>query len=334
MTLEFAVITWRIGVYAYAWVLMIPFCALVFYQLHIKNKTIHMLAGNREHLLFLHTSLWRRRVKAALFLMGVFFLCVSLLRPGWGKKEETVQQEGRDVFIALDISRSMLAQDMEPNRLECAKKCIKTILPLLSCERVGLIIFSGSACIQCPLTEDYSAFTMFLDHVDVETISSGTTALDRALTEALDAFARMPDKKNKLLVLLTDGEDFSYNLDSVRERAQDEGLQIFAIGIGSTQGAPIPLYNDKDVQIGHQRDAQGNVVLSRLNEEVLKNLVDQIGGHYINVQDDKKGLQTLVSHIQQYDKEAFEEKTWNHIKEQYPYFLACSFICFALEWIL
>lgn len=334
MTIEWLNITWRISGYAYAWILIPFIVVLILYQVYLKNSAIRALAGSRERLLFLYTSPWRRRAKALAYVVAILFLGVALLRPQWGKKEKTVQQEGRDVLIALDISRSMLAQDMEPNRLECAKKCIKAVLPLLSCERVGLIVFSGSAFIQCPLTEDYSAFSMFLDHVDVETISSGSTALDSALTQALNVFARIPDKKNKLLVVLTDGEDFSSNLSSVRERAQDEGLHVFAIGVGSHEGAPIPLYNEKGIQIGHQRDEQGNVVLSKLNQDMLQQLVKDVSGQYVHVKDDREGLQALVKCIQQYEKEKFEEKTWLQLQEQYPYFLAVSFICFALEWLL
>lgn len=333
MTVELFGITWRIGIYAYAWILFCIICVIIIHQLYIKNNVIRLLAGNREHTLFLYTSPLRRFIKMVLILVGSLFLAITLLRPQWGKKENTVQQEGRDVLIALDISRSMLAQDIEPNRLESAKQCIKSMLPLLSCERVGLILFSGSSFVQCPLTEDYAAFTMFLDHVDVETISSGSTALDRALTQALDAFSRMPDKKNKLLVILTDGEDFSYNLDAVRMRAQDEGLQIFAIGIGSSEGAPIPLYNEHGVQIGHQRDEHENVVISRLNQEILQQLVHEVGGQYVHIKD-KNGLNTLINTIQKYDKEKFEERTWTQLQEQYPYFLVVSFICFALEWLL
>lgn len=334
MIVECAGIIWRIGSYAYGWVIIPLLCVLIMYQLQLKNRTVHALAGTRETVLFAHTSVWRRRFKSLLLICAVLCLGLTLLRPQWGKKEEVVQQEGRDVFIALDVSRSMLAQDMEPNRLECAKKCILSMLPLLSCERVGLILFSGSSFVQCPLTEDYSAFKMFLEHVDVETISSGTTALDCALSQVLDAFERIPGKKHKLLMLLTDGEDFSDNLDAVRERAHDEGLHIFAIGIGSPEGAPIPLYDERGKHIGHQRDEQGNVVLSRLNQETLQQLVRNVGGQYVNVKDDRDGLRTLVHAIQQYDKEKFEEKTWTQLQEQYPYFLALSFICLALEWLL
>ena len=182
-----------------------------------------------------NVSLSKQLLKSVLIAIGFLFLCLALLRPQWNKSEETIMQEGRDLYIALDISRSMLATDCEPNRLIFAKEKIKRLVKQLSCERVGLILFSGSAFVQCPLTSDYSAFFLYLDAVDAELISSGTTALDQAIQQALNSFAATPDRKSKLLVLFTDGEDFSNNLHDMKKAATEAQLSIFTIGVGTPE---------------------------------------------------------------------------------------------------
>ena len=243
-------------------------------------------------------------------------------------------QQGRDVFIALDISRSMLATDCVPNRLACAKQKIKSLLSYLSCERVGLILFSGAAFVQCPLTKDYGSFFTFLDQVDVETISSGSTNISAAIIEALRAFEAIDKKKNKLLVLFTDGEDFSSQLGSVKERAREQSLHIFAIGVGTTQGAPVPLINDQGKQNGHQKDEKGNVVISRLNESLLKNLAADVGGKYISLATDNSDIEQLVRTITSYEKEQLDEIKMNQLHDWYHYFVALGLMALLLEWLL
>ena len=272
--------------------------------------------------------------KMVLMTLGMLFLFLALLRPQWNRREETVMQEGRDLFIALDVSRSMLARDYEPDRLNFAKKKIKRLLHTLDCERVGLLLFSGTAFVQCPLTSDHAAFTMFLDSVDVETISSGTTALDLAIKKVLEAFGQNPDRKNKLLVLYTDGEDFSSNLAGVKRQAHQEGLHIFTMGVGTPEGAPIPLLDEKGKPKGHQLDQKGAVVISRLNEGILHTLAADSGGAYIRLTQDDTDIKALMRQVQQFEKEQLEDKKFATLEEQYPYFLLISLISFALEWLL
>jgi len=243
-------------------------------------------------------------------------------------------QEGRDLYIALDISRSMLATDSSPNRLICAKEKIKRLIKKLSCERVGLILFSGSAFVQCPLTSDYAAFHLYLDAVDAELISSGTTALDQAIRQALTSFVSIPERKSKLLVLFTDGEDFSHNLNDIKQEATDSHLSIFTIGVGTPEGAPVPLFDHHGNIIGHQKDAKGGVVISRLNEGILRTLSQDAGGSYIRATDNDDDVTAFVSAVNAFEKEELAEQKFSRYEDQYHYFLLVSFICFALEWLL
>ena len=269
-----------------------------------------------------------------LLLIGIIFLLMTLLRPQWDKKEQKISQEGRDLLIAIDISRSMLAQDLKPNRLEFAKAKIKKLLYNLSCERVGLIIFSSSTFMQCPLTTDYGAFLMFLDKLAVDTISHGSTAIDQAIKEGLRAFESDATKKTKLLIIFTDGEDFSTDLQDVKEKAIQERLSICTVGVGTPHGAPVPIIDKAGKQIGWEIDDQGNVVMSCLNENLLMSLAQQAGGKYVRSVQSDDDIKTLIHTINKFEKDSYEDKIYESLQDQYPYFIAISFLCFALEWIL
>ncbi len=217
----------------------------------IKKAVAFLVHPTYRTTLFQHFSLKRSFAKMVLLLAGLIILFLAFLQPQWGKKEERVVQEGRDVLVLLDISRSMLAQDFKPNRLEFAKLKIKHMLSQLDADRVGLVLFSGTAFLQCPLTQDYGAFSMFLDQVDVETISSGTTAIDTALSTAVEVYSLAPERKSRLVILFTDGEDFSLDLAGIEKKAEELKLTVFALGVGTLEGAPIPIID----QQGNQTDA-------------------------------------------------------------------------------
>ncbi|MFC1842582.1 VWA domain-containing protein [Candidatus Dependentiae bacterium] len=299
------------------------------------KKVVRELAGSsRVSTLFKHFSRTRNIIKIILLSIGFTSLFLGLLRPQWDKKEEVVAQKGRDLFIAIDISRSMLAQDYKPNRLAFAKEKIKKLVSNLKSERVSLVIFSGSTVVQCPLTADMSAFFMFLDQLDVETISSGTTALDQPIKQVLQMLRDKKNKKTKLLVLFTDGEDFSSNLAGIREKAAKEGLKIFTMGVGTPEGAPIPLITKEGKRQGHIKDKSGNAVISRLNEGILSSLAIETGGEYIRLTESDNDLRRLISLVEKFEKEKFEDKKLPALQERYNYFLLVSLVCFSIEWIL
>jgi Ca-activated chloride channel family protein len=323
----------------YAVWFIVPLCIfvslIVVRRVMRTHKALQALRSSSARFLLQGTSSGRLVIKALLCVLGFIFLTSTFLRPQTYKKDQVIKQEGRDLLIAVDVSRSMLAQDCEPNRLAVTKQKIRTLVNQLSSDRVGLVLFSGSACVQCPLTSDYAAFFMFLDALDVETISSGSTALDQAIRQSLEVFKQVPSRKNKLLVLFTDGEDFSTNLSGIKQEAQQERLTIFTLGVGTMQGAPIPLFDEKGKQIGHQKDKKGSVVISRLNEVMLQELAQETGGFYVRVTcENDKDIATLVQKVTSYEKEHFEDKKLAQREEQYHWLLMVSFICFALEWIL
>ena len=324
---------WSLLWYTVLMTLFVGICLTVktlkFYQV-----TRRLVSQKFKSLLLQNGSLIKRLTKNILFLMGFVFLMLALLQPQWDKQEEVVEQEGRDLLIAVDISRSMLAKDVEPSRLEFAKQKIKKLLYNLSCERVGLILFSGTTVLQCPLTTDYAAFFMFLDQIDAETISSGTTSIDQAIRQALAVFDKLATKKTKLLCLFTDGEDFSTNLSGIKEQAASQGLSIFTFGVGSEHGAPIPIIDQSGKQTGFEKDDQGNVIMSKLNEGILSNLSKKTGGKYIHATTSDHDVQELINSVDLFEKDKLEDKTIGRLQEKYYYFVAVSFICFVLEWLL
>lgn len=317
------------------WTLLLACIAALLLCVRYRKQLQARFALVGVHTQFLkNVSPQKQLLKSALMFTGVLFLCIALLRPQWDKSEETIIQEGRDLYIALDISRSMLATDCAPNRLHFAKNKIKNLVKKLSCERVGLILFSGSAFVQCPLTSDYGAFYLYLDAVDAELISSGTTALDQAIMQALTSFASAPDRKSKLLALFTDGEDFSQNLNSIKQDAAESGLSIFTFGVGTPEGAPVPLFDAHGKLLGHQKDAQGGIVISRLNEGILHSLSQDAGGRYIRAIDGDDDIALFIRAVHAFEKEQISERKHSRYEDQFHYFLLVSFICFALEWLL
>ncbi len=310
-------------------------CFFIVYKKYKLISFVNKLALLKwQSLLLPHYSRFKIIIKSILLLSGLICLFIALIRPQWGVKEEVVEQMGRELFIGLDISRSMLASDVKPHRLAFAKSKIRRLIKLLEAERVGLLVFSGDALIQCPLTRDTAAFNLFLDAVDVETISSGTTALDQALLKIISIFNSMPTCKDKVVVMFTDGEDFSSNLSAVKTKAHDMGIHIFTYGVGTEQGAPVPIIDDQGKSIGHQKDAQGNVVISRLNFGILKNLAQESGGVYISPTQNDDDLDILVRQVEKYEKQKYEDKEISKKEERFYYFLLVAFFCFLFEWIL
>ncbi len=303
-------------------------------QLYKKMRIRQALSAPSQYKkLFIGYVAWRTIARPILLLLGLICLGFVLVRPQWGQEEQKIEHRGRHLFIALDVSKSMLAADLRPSRLEAAKNKIRELVKLLRSDMIGLILFSGEAFVHCPLTTDERAFSMFLDHVDAQIISSGTTALDAAIKKAITSF-NASGAPTKLLIVFTDGEDFSSNLLSIKEQAQQEKLTIFTTGIGTPQGAPIPLFDQQGIIVDHQKDEDGSVVISRLNEGMLRALAVDCGGIYVASTPDNQDMKTIAYQVESFEKEALGSQVASHQKDRYHYWAFGAFICFLLEWIL
>ncbi len=327
-------ISWAYSPFCWAFLCIPIIIVFAGYRLFFTLRTVHLLAGGRMQQLVSGHRWYKPYLRFIFSVIAAISLSLALLQPRWGLEQEMVQQEGRDLLVAIDISRSMLAKDYEVSRLELAKDTVKKLVSHLSCDRVGLLLFASSAWVQCPLTEDYGALKSFIDMIDYESISFGSTDLAAPIVTALDVYERMPSKKNKILILLTDGEDLVGNKNDIQHRAHEAGLSLFVIGLGTQEGAPIPCYDAHGAQRGHITNHDGSVVISRLCEDVLSEMVAAIGGNYISYFPDDRHIMHLVSAVEQYEKELYRESSVNKKRAQYQWFVGTALVASGLEFLL
>lgn len=299
----------------------------------IKKLVSHLVNPSHMRALLKNYSPLRQLIKVILIIISFIFIFIALMQPRWGVKEEVVKQEGRDILFLLDVSRSMCAKDLKPSRLDLVKLKIKTLLKKIKSDRIGLILFADHAFVYCPLTVDYSAFLTLLSNVETESLFSGGTSIESALKKTIEHFDSAKSK-NKLVILFTDGEDFSTNLQGIKEFARDQKIVLFAIGVGTTEGAPVPKFDHYGEQVGYETDENGKFILSKLNEELLRKLTKELNGKYLHISNDDSDIDKIVKFINKFDKEKFEDIKTSNLIERYPIFLTLSLIILGMEWIL
>ena len=264
----------------YLLVLLPLLLAFMVWVIRRKRRGVQVLVG--PHLasrLTGNSSSRRQWSKGLLVVAAVGLLLGGLARPQFGTRLETVEREGQDLVVVLDLSASMLARDIQPNRLEKAKHAIGTLIGLLEGDRIGIVGFAGEAFVQCPLTLDYGAARTLLASMGPESIPVPGTALGEALRKGLELFS-VEEKKHKVMVLITDGEDHLGRPLEVAREAAGQGVVIHAVGIGSMQGTPIPVFDSEGRAQGFKKDRTGEVVMTRLDESTLRELAEETGGTY------------------------------------------------------
>jgi Ca-activated chloride channel family protein len=272
-----------------------------------------------------------RRWRDALLLAVLAALIVALARPVWGEETQTVEQEGIEVMVALDISASMLAQDIKPDRLSRAKMEIADLMGRLGGDEIGLVLFSGASFIQFPLTSDYATARMFLDNARPEVISRPGTAIGEAIRTAMSGFDTIRASQ-KVIVLITDGEDHEGDALAMAKMAAEQGIMLYTIGFGSPEGEPIPEYNAQGESIGYMRDQQGEVVLSRLDEATLQQIAEVGGGRYFRASADGSELAELVSELNALQKaELATQLQVFGIERFQPFLVAALALMIAIE---
>lgn len=316
--------------------LVLPISAGVILGLRLlllKIKLVQQLAGAgftdfKKYVL-------RQKFKMVVWLLALVLLFIAALAPQWGESKQLVQQSGRNIVIALDVSKSMLAQDLKPNRLDFAKHKIKNLLTSLVGEQVGLILFAGDAVVMCPLTSDQDLLLSFLDEVDYHTVSSGTTNLAKAIHAAINLFKQSGVAGTNLLTIFTDGEDFSQDLVSAGNLAKEAGINIFTFGVASVQGAPVPDLDLNGTSIGFMKDSQGQVVISRLNQQLLQTVALSCNGQSIVAQvGSDEDLGQMIKWIEKFERNQLAGQKLTIKPEKYYYFAAVALICLLIEWIL
>ncbi|MCK9302216.1 MAG: VWA domain-containing protein [Bacteroidales bacterium] len=272
-----------------------------------------------------------RRLKYVLFILGFSSLIVALANPQEGSKVETIERKGVDLMIALDISNSMLAEDIKPSRLERAKQAISLLLDNMKNDRIGLTVFAGKAYLQLPLTMDYNSVKMLLSTVDPTFIPVQGTALAEAIKLSVKSFNE--SDHSKAVIIITDGENHIGDAVSEAKAAKENGITVHTIGIGTPDGTPIPIIQNGRT-IGYRKDKNGATVVTKLDEESLKQIAEAGGGAYIRANSARVGLKKIFDDINAMDTTVFETQKVTDYKDGFQYFVALAILFFFLIIVL
>lgn len=312
--------------------LLVPVGIIFFYFVfRWKTKSMNRF-GNSDLMQKLTSgvSRGRQKLKASLLLIGILFVIIALARPQIGTHLEEVKREGVDIIVAVDVSLSMQAKDIAPSRLAKAKHEVGTLIKQLAGDRIGIVAFAGDAFLHCPLTLDYGAAKLFLDALEPGVIADPGTAIDRALQVSLKAFDQK-ERKHKVLILITDGENHGADLKPLVEQAEREGVVIHTVGIGSPEGVPIPLLNQSGIQTGFKKDRTGTVVMTKLDEVTLEKLALQTGGKYFRASGAEDELDQIYSAIARMEKKNLGAVKFTQYEDRYQFFLFIALLVLVLE---
>lgn len=282
-------------------------------------------------------SQWRPVAKMVLCLLGLTFLILALANPQIGSKMVKGERRGSDIAICLDVSNSMMAEDLQPNRLERSKRVVTNLMSKFAGDKVSLIVFAGSSFIQMPLTDDYSATRLFLDQIDCGIIPNQGTAIGDAIGKAMSSFGYGdPDREwqkngNRAIIVISDGENFEDDAVGAATNAAQEGVMVCTIGMGLPEGVPIPTYNRNGQRTGYKQDGSGNIVTTHLNEQMLTQIASAGKGVYVRAGSINTGFDEILKKIASLDKDSYGEEMFAEYESRYQYPLTASLICLVLE---
>ncbi len=269
---------------------------------------------------------FRALLLTAFFLFGI----LALARPQWGMRLNTVRRQGVDIIAALDTSYSMNAEDIAPSRLAKAKNEIRGLIGRLKGDRIGLVVFAGTAIVQCPLTLDYGAALLFLDAANTEMIPEPGTSLAAAIQTADSAFIAK-ERKYKVLVIFTDGEDLEGQIGEAVAKARDEGVIIYTVGIGSPEGKPLPERDAKGDIVAYRKNQDGQVVISRLDEQSLREIASKTNGAYFRATTSESELDQLYDDVSRMETRPLESRVVQTFEDQFQYPLGAALLCLIAE---
>ena len=326
---------YQIDVFQYIYLLCILPLLWVTYALLIRWKRKTQNSFARPELLELlspNRSKFKPTFKIILLSLSIVSLVLGLMNPKIGTQLETVKREGVDIVFAMDVSRSMLAEDIAPNRIEKSKRLVSAIINQLASDRVGIIAYAAQAVPQLPITTDYAAAKMFLQALNTDMLSSQGTALDSAIDLA-GTFFDDEDQTNRVIFLISDGEDHSEEASNAASRAAKLGIKIFTFGVGTESGAPIPLKRNGIIE-SYKKDSDGEVVITKLNQNILQNIAASTGGIYQDGNNTQKVLDFVSEQLKAMDKKEFEAKKFVSFKDRFQAFLLAALIFLLIDLFL
>jgi Ca-activated chloride channel family protein len=326
---------YQIDVFEYIYLLALLPLLWIIYALFLrwKNKTqINFARPELLELLSPNRSNFKPTLKIIFLSLVLLFLILGLMNPKIGTQLETVKREGVDIVFAIDVSKSMLAEDIAPNRIEKSKRLVSAILNQLASDRVGIIAYAAQAVPQLPITTDYGAAKMFLQALNTDMLSSQGTALDSAI-DLSGTFFDDEDQTNRVIFLISDGEDHSEEATNAASRAADLGIKIFTFGVGTEKGAPIPLKRNGVIE-SYKKDFDGEVVITRRNQKVLEDIANSTDGAYQDGNDTSSVLEFVSEQLKAMDKKEFEAKKFVSYKDRFQAFLFGALFFLLIDLLL
>ena len=317
------------------WLLVIPVLVAVYVLIRLWNKRQFERFANikfRDYLVPMFSST-RANTKFVIFNLIIALLILGTANLQSGSKMEKVKREGIDLFLCVDISNSMHAEDIPPNRLERSKQAINKLISKLQGDRVGIIVFAGNAYVQLPITTDYAAAKMFLSTVDTDLIPTQGTEVGRAIELAIRSFGE--SDHNKAIIIISDGEDHE-NGDAVKaaQEAAKHGIKIYTIGMGLEEGAPIPLYNQHGRRTGYKRDKEDKIVITKLDDNMLRQIAEIGDGIYVRASNSNVGLDNIYEDISKVTKSEIESKVFTDYDDQFQWFVGAAILLLIIEIML
>ncbi len=314
------------------WLLLIvPVMLVVFLWTVFWKKRVQKAFGSTVVLKRLSPDLsfFKSTLKFSVLCLAISGLVIALVNPKIGTKLETIKREGVDIVFAIDVSKSMLAEDVAPNRIEKSKQLVTQIINNLASDRIGIIAYAGKAFPQLPITTDYAAAKMFLQSMNTDMLSSQGTAIDEAIQLSRNYFDD-EEQTNRVLIIISDGEDHNDLSTEVAEAASEEGIKIYTIGVGSEKGGPIPLKRN-GIVMSYKKDQKNETVITRLNAETLQLIAKEANGEYIDGNSTAAVVEQIRDILNAMDKKEFEAKEFAEYKDQFQWFLGFGLFFLILD---
>lgn len=321
-------------VYLWALLALIPLMIIVFIFIQRwKSKRLKQFANKSViKRLMPNVSFKLPIVKFILLSFAFVFLLLGLANLQYGTTMEEAKKEGVDLMIALDVSNSMLAEDLSPNRLERAKRAIYQLIEKLQNDRLGIIVFAGESFVQLPITTDYSSAKLFLETIGTDIIPTQGTAIGSAIDLAMESFD-FETTTSKAIIVITDGENHEDDAVKAAQNAVEMDVSVHTIGMGSDQGAPLPIYKGGK-QVGFRTDNSGNSVVSKLDENMLKQIATAGNGTYVRATNANAGLGIIMNEIGKMEKKEFDSKVFKNYESRFQIFLIIALVLFAVEFFI
>ncbi len=278
-------------------------------------------------------SMPRNHIKFILFTLALTSLIIAIARPQFGSKLEEVKREGIEMIIALDVSRSMLAEDIKPNRLVRAKQAITNLVNRMQSDKIGMIVFAGDAYTQLPITTDYISAKLFLENISPGIVSKQGTAIGSAIELGMKSFTQDAEA-DKVIVIISDGENHEGDAIKAAEQAAEKGIMVYTIGMGSMEGTPIPVIGPSGYRQGFLKDRNGQTVMSKMDPKMLSQIAQAGNGEFYRATTSNVGLNKLYGELNQLQKSEIETKTFSEYDDQFEYFIAFSFLLLLLDILL